>query len=185
MTDPTPLDSLWRAFRKLVRAELPTLSFLGMYEYTVYSTSGGRLSAKKVNPEISIPDVVQIQIRTGIPGATVTPANGSTIYIFFADGDPSKPRVALYDSTDATVVQLNASGASASARQGDSVNAGYVVIKTVPPGTILTPGGYFPGTPTGLAAASAAAAALTPPGSVLSLDQGRITSGSSTVTVGS
>ena len=182
---PTPLDALWRAFRKLVRAEIPDTVFLGTYEYNVVNVTLSKMSASKTDPSQPIPDAVTVPIRSGIPGATVVPAVGSNIHVQFLNGDPGRPVVVGYDPTDASSVQFQAAGAAPSARKGDTVNAGYLVIQTTPPGTILTPGGYFPGTPAGLIAATAAAAGLTPPGTVLGLTGGFITSGSSTVEVGS
>jgi hypothetical protein len=59
---------------------------------------------------------------------------------------------------------------------GDSVNAGYLVYNFTL-ASIL----YFAGTPAGLAAATAAAAAQVPPGVVLPMTDGTATSGSSRV----
>ncbi len=104
---PTPLDALWRSFRKLVRAEMPTTTFLGTYEYSVDSIDSGMLSAVRTDPTLPIPDVVKIPMRSGIPGATVKPAKGGLVYVCFANGDPSRPIAHSYDQTAAESVTFD------------------------------------------------------------------------------
>jgi hypothetical protein len=104
---PTGLDALWRSFRKLVRAELPNLTFYGIYEYSVFFVFGGGVTARRTDSTLPVPDVVQIPIRTGIPGASVTPTKDAKIYVMFANGDPSKPLIHSYDSTFADNVTFD------------------------------------------------------------------------------
>lgn len=182
---PTTQDrSAFRWFRALARAANPEL--WGVYEYSVFSTSGSTIQANLTDPTQPPPSVVNVPIRPGIAGAKTVPANGSLCYVAFANGDRSKPVVIAFDTTrsvsldvESAGIVLNASGAAGSARKGDAVNAGYLV--TTSTGLVVS---YFPGTTAGHVAAESAAAGLTPPGVVVSMTSGAITSGSSTVTVG-
>jgi hypothetical protein len=103
----TPLDALWKSFRQLVRAELPTLTFLGIYEYNVFLTFDGGVTARRTDSTLPIPDVVQIPMRSGIPGATVNPSKGSNVYVAFVNGDPSRPIIHSYDSQGAQSVAFD------------------------------------------------------------------------------
>jgi hypothetical protein len=150
MSEPTPIDSLWRAFRKLVRAELPTVAYLAVYEYTVFAVLAGTMTAHRSDPTLPIPDVVAIPIRSGIPGATVVASPGSSVYVFFANGDPSRPRVLAYDNSAAASVGFDCS--TGTAEHLLTVEALVNILITLQP--LIAPGG----TPTPITDATLAAA---------------------------
>jgi hypothetical protein len=143
-------------------------------------------------------------LRSGIPGTVVKPAIGSKLAVSFLNGDPTKPIVdPIFDSTKAQSVAFSAGGISlnggtngvarggslAGEPVGDTIVAGYVVLNSfgIPTpafsGDWLTAPPVYPGTSAGVIAATSAAAALTPPGTVFTLT-GTISSGSSSVTCG-
>jgi len=168
-------DRFIGALHQLVEETVPDEPFFGLYEYTVQATDGTTIDGSPTETTLGLPNIRGVTIRTGLAGGAVTPALGSLCYVAFANGEPTRPIVHSFDSTTSQHTSLN-SGSEGAARIGDTVNAGYLVLTS-----IMTVSAYFPGTPAGLIAATAAAAALIPPGTVLGLTGGRITPRSSTV----
>lgn len=119
---PTPLDRLWASFRALVRAEFPTLSFLGVYEYAVTATDGTSSTAAKTvdvqptDPALNLPALTKVPIR--LPFG-VTPPMGALCSVQFMNGDPSRPMVTNF--TDPMTLLVFAAGKLPNARQGDMV----------------------------------------------------------------
>lgn len=120
--DPSPLDRLMKAFRALVRAELPTLSFLGSYEYVVTATDGTPSTAAKTvdvkptDPALNLPAIEKCPIR--LPYG-VTPPIGAICVVQFLNGDPSKGYVTNF--VDPMTLMVFAGGKLPNARQGDMV----------------------------------------------------------------
>lgn len=118
----TPLDRLWSAFRALVRAELPSLSFLGVYEYAVTASDGTTSVAAKTvdcaptDPALNLPAITKCPIR--LPFG-VTPPTGALCSVQFMNGDPSRPMVTNF--TDPMTLLVFAAGKLPNARQGDMV----------------------------------------------------------------
>lgn len=186
---PTVLDRLMASIRAIIRAELPQLTYAGVYEYLVQATDGTTVDASPADTSIPLPSITKVQMRPGIAGGVSKPAIGSKCLIGFINADPTRPYVIGYDSNTAQDVKIQASSIELApsgpsvARVGDTVDAGYLVVTVSPtPGLVVS---YFPGGTTGHAAAVAFAAAMTPnPGAVVSMTSGVITSGSSKVTSG-
>lgn len=119
---PTSLDRLWAAFRSLVRAELPSLSYLGAYEYVVTATDGttstpaATVDCEPTDPALTLPALTKCPIR--LPYG-VTPPVGALCTVQFLNGDPSKPFVTNF--ADPMTLLVFAAGKLPNARQGDMV----------------------------------------------------------------
>jgi hypothetical protein len=124
--DPSPLDRLWKAFRALLRAELPTLSFLGSYEYVVTATDGTADAAAKTvdckptDPALNLPAIEKCPIR--LPYG-VTPPVGAICVVQFLNGDSSKGYVTNF--VDPMTLMVFAAGTLPNARQGDMVAVSF------------------------------------------------------------
>jgi hypothetical protein len=172
------LDRIWRGFRALVEILIAPTRFYGTYEYTIAGTDGTTVDATPNDTSTGMPPVTKAELRADTI-ATQKPTSGNLCHILFTDGNPAKPKCVWCQPSPQNAAILG--GGPAIVRVGDTVNAGYLVLGASPPGTVQE---YFPGTPAGEAAAGAAAAALTPPGSVLDMTAGQTTSGSSKGTCG-
>lgn len=172
--------------REMIEDLAPEPTYHGLWEYAVQTTDGTVVDCSPTQSSIlaapfPLPQhVTGVVMRFGIPGAKCKPTVGSSVFVMFANGDPSLPRILGYDTTDAQSITLQ-SGSEGAARVGDTVNDGYLAYSaTLGLGSLQ----YFPGTTAGLVAATAYAAGLSPPGVVLPMTAGTISSGSSTVTIG-
>lgn len=180
---PTIRDRLLAAFRAIVRAEFPTLTFLGRYEYTVISVAGNSaITCKVIDPTLDVPNLVNIPQASGLLADVATPSVGATVDVMFKNGDPTRPVVVGTSAVDSASM---AGGGPAVARVGDIVNGGYLVLSAT--ATVVD---YWPGTLAGQTAAADEAAAIS--GSVMPLtktmagltDGGRIITGSPKVQSG-
>lgn len=119
---PTALDRLWTAFRALVRAELPSLSFLGVYEYRVTATDGtastpaSTVDCEPTDAALTLPALSKVPVR--LPYG-VTPPTGALCAVQFMNGDPSKPTVTNF--ADPMTLMVFSAGKLPNARQGDMV----------------------------------------------------------------
>lgn len=169
MTDVTSNDRLLTNFRSLTAAEIrAVVGYPGTYDYVIVSGDTDSLSVDPADAELDLPGLNHVPMRTSSIG-TVKPHAGKRCHVVFLNGDLGKP-VCTWVEPDA---------GDPIAREGDTVSAGYLVTTTTPPGSVVA---YFPAGIIGQAAAQAAAAALTPPGNVVSMTSGLITSGSSEAT---
>jgi hypothetical protein len=173
-----PLDRLWDSFKRLVGVEIESTRYHGTYEYIITATDGVTVDAAPNDTTTGMPALNKVELRADAI-ATQTPTVGNICHVIFADGNPAKPKVTWCRPAPQSVA-IDGGGPSV-VRVGDTVNAGYLVLNGSPPGTVLA---YFPGTTIGKAAANTAAAALTPPGTVIKMEAGEPTSGSSKVTCG-
>lgn len=83
-------DRLRSSVRDLVRAELSSLLFFGVWEYTIRGSSGS--STVDVVPSDSrMPSLAKVSMAPGLMGEVVTPLVGSKCRIRFVNGDPSRP----------------------------------------------------------------------------------------------
>jgi hypothetical protein len=111
ITQPTTQDRILDDFRALARGATPELAALYQYDYVVQNVNvaANTLDALPFDRSANLPPLQNVPIRTGIPGATVQPAQGSRFAVGFLDADFTKYVVCgWYDSTTATVVSLNA-----------------------------------------------------------------------------
>jgi hypothetical protein len=94
VASPTLADRLLTAIRAMIRAELPTLTFLGTYEYTITAVNGdGTLDCTPTDPTIPLPAGNGWPMRSCVCGSTATPTVGNRCLVTFANGDPSRPIV--------------------------------------------------------------------------------------------
>lgn len=105
---PTTLDRIMAYVRMLVRAELPRLSFLGVYEYVVQGVGAGGATYDIVPTDntISLPGSKGVPLRLSCATATLT--QGSLVVLAFLNGDPSKP-VLIGGAPKPTIQTIDAS----------------------------------------------------------------------------
>jgi hypothetical protein len=93
MSEPTPLDRMWLAFRQLVRGELDELRFLGAYTYVVRGSVLGTVDAEPATTTLGLPSLLRVRMLSGVTGDTAIATSGQECVIVFLDGDPTRPRV--------------------------------------------------------------------------------------------
>lgn len=150
LPSPGPVDDrALHAFRELVRAVLPQLALLGIWEYRVDVGGATSVTCSPVDPTLGLPGGVVAQIWPSVLGEQVTIAPGQRVLVAFVNGDPSRAVALAGDpSTRPTLAALLGPGAAA-ARVGDSVaisaaqilaaglNAGGTPVTLTPPATAL------------------------------------------------
>jgi hypothetical protein len=165
----TTNDRLLDSLRSITEAEIrAVVGYPGTYDYVIVSGDTDTISAEPAASDLDLPGLNHVPMRTSSIGA-VDPSAGKRCHILFLNGDKRKPVCTWVEPDSGDPI----------AREGDAVNAGYLVTTTVPPGGVVA---YFPGNIIGQAAAQAAASALTPPGNVVAMTGAEITGGSSKVT---
>lgn len=97
-------ERLQEAIRLIVRAMVPELVFVGLWEYQVTSArldESGRAVFDGVPVEAAdlLPGAVGWALRPALPGATALPAVGSTVLVGFINADRARPFVLAYDAT--------------------------------------------------------------------------------------
>jgi hypothetical protein len=81
---------------RLVKKSLPSLDFRAAYRARVVVQKGATLD---LMPEADdLPPLMGVPIRYGLPGISAQVLPGSTVLVFFDDGDPARPRAALFDA---------------------------------------------------------------------------------------
>ncbi len=124
--EPTTSDRTMRALREIIRAEIPQLTFFGLWEYVVQSATTSTVDAIPVDSSgaFPLPEIVAAPLLPSVLGENVTFTVGSTCVIAFLNGDPSRPVVIGGDYETGPVLTKIAHGTLASARQTDAVTAG-------------------------------------------------------------
>ena len=122
LPSPGPVDDrALHAFRELVRAVLPQLALLGVWEYRVDVGGSTSVVCSPVDPSLGLPGGVTAQIWPSVLGEQVTMAHGQRVLVAFVNGDPARAVALAGDpSTRPTLATLLGPGAAA-ARVGDSV----------------------------------------------------------------
>lgn len=114
----SPNDRIQASVRKIVRETLPTIRFLGTYEYTVEATSGTTCSGSPTDDSQGLPPMALWPMRSCVCGGTAIPSVGMSCLVTFANGDPSRPIVvgiegppeaAIYDATVEVIVGRSSS----------------------------------------------------------------------------
>lgn len=179
LPSPGPVDDrALHAFRELVRAVLPQLALLGVWEYRVEVGGSSSVTCSPVDPSLGLPGGVVAQIWPSVLGEQVAIAPGQRILIAFVNGDPSRAVALAGDpSTRPTAATLLGPG-SAAARVGDAVAAGTLAWASAGGGTIAVTYAPASGPPLVLTLTGTAA------GPALVPVNGTVTSGSSKVTIG-
>lgn len=161
MSEPTPQDRFLAAVRAIIRAELPNLTYLGVWSYTVMGVNGdGTVNAASSDPRAPLPALNNVPIAAGADGSTSVPTVGNECRIEFVNADPTRARVvgnaptvkvATIDATDTVnvgpsvtdAVRLG-SGDAPVARNGDAV----AVYFGTPPAQLDIQGTFTVGSPT-------------------------------------
>lgn len=89
----TDTDRLLASVRQIIRAEFPRLGFAGVFRYAVIEASDTLATCRPVNPDLPLPAVVSVPLRSGVAGMRGTPKAGAEIALVFLDGNPSQPRM--------------------------------------------------------------------------------------------
>lgn len=159
--EPNALDRFMGAIRKLIREELPRLSYLGTWEYAVSGINDdGTVNAVVTDASTPVPaSLNNLPIYSGPEGATATPTTGNLCYVRFINGDPTRPvvignqslvKVLNVDATDTVNIGASvqnavilAGGDAPVARDGDAVAvyfpagsitvSGTFIVSTDPP----------------------------------------------------
>jgi hypothetical protein len=133
----TALGRLLKDVRALIRAEVPALTFAGIYEYTVQGAAGSKVDASPTDTTLGLPTITGLPLSPSILGETVASAAvGCKAIVQFVNGSPTRPEVvslslppssSTIDATgtlqlgpNAQAVQL-AGGTAPIARHGDAV----------------------------------------------------------------
>lgn len=92
---PSVLDRLLQHFRAIVRAEVPGLTFLGTYLYSVSAVApdGSTADVSPQDPKVGLPAIPKVPLRPGILGDAATLTVGSACHVRFVNGDPTRPIV--------------------------------------------------------------------------------------------
>lgn len=110
LTTGPQTDRLIEDIRAIVREEVESLTFLGVYEYAVQETDGVTVDAVPTSGTIPLPALRKVPLRSGLPGVSVKPGIGSLLAVSFLNGDPARAIVlGGYDGANAQSVQLYAS----------------------------------------------------------------------------
>jgi hypothetical protein len=82
-------ERLLTSLRSLIRAEIASLSYQGVWEYTIASGSSTTVDVTSSDPRM--PDLSAVPMMAGLMGEVVTPTPGSKCRITFVNGDPTRP----------------------------------------------------------------------------------------------
>lgn len=87
---PSPLDRLLTALRLLIRGELPQLTYFGVYEFSIQSSSGSTVSVAPVDTTTGLPSMTNVPLVSSLLGSVIVP-NSGLCRIRFINGDPTQP----------------------------------------------------------------------------------------------
>jgi hypothetical protein len=167
VADPSALDRLLLSLRTLIRAQAPTFTFFGTFEYSIVASRGSGASTvvdvSPVDTSLSLPSATNLPLRPSTLGEAVQGVRaGQKCRVQFLDANPAKPVVTgLQAVSGAVTVDASSSLAIGSAstpivaigggsipvgRQGDPV--AITLPPPVPPPTVsgLVNGLGFTGT---------------------------------------
>ena len=138
------MSRLTEDLRKIVRFVTRDKYYLRHYDCTVVSQSPGPDTVDVIpdDPVVRGSGLQGIPIYNGLPGAKVRVLPGSSAVLFYANGDPQKPRVMLTDPASIEI-QLQ-DGLMPVARVGDTVS---VTVADPISGTLTGTGVIIAGAP--------------------------------------
>ena len=89
LTDTKKSDLLRDALRALVRSELASIMYSGVWEYTISSATSTTVDASPVDSRM--PTLASVPMMPGLIGEIVTPTPGKKCRIVFVNNDASRP----------------------------------------------------------------------------------------------
>jgi hypothetical protein len=121
------LDRLKAVFTAIVRGAVPRLEYYKPYiARVVQQQSDGSLDIEPEDPKV--PPMGSVPLRHGIPGVSVTVQAGSTVVLWFSEGDPARSFCGLWGGSEGNVVSVTLKGATVNI--GDSVGADQTLMAT-------------------------------------------------------
>lgn len=115
-------DRALAAFRDLVRACLPQLALLGVWEYRVDAVaSSTSVDCSPLDPSLGLPGAVRAVLQPSILGERVTPSVGSVVLVAFVNGNAARPIVIAGDPNATPSAATLLGGTAYAARVGDAV----------------------------------------------------------------
>lgn len=179
LPSPGPVDDrALHAFRELVRAVLPQLALLGVWEYRVEVGGATSVTCSPVDPSLGLPGGVVAQIWPSVLGEQVAMTSGQRVLVAFVNGDPARAVALAGDPSSRPATATLLGPGSAAARVGDAVAAGTLAWASAGGGTIAVTYAPASGPPLVLTLTGTAA------GPALVPVNGTVTSGSAKVTIG-
>ncbi len=109
-------DRLIAELRSLIREDFPSLTFMGIYEYSVQIDQSGFVDASPTNTELSLPSISMIRETFAFTSATL--ASGDLILVAFVNGDPTRP-TCISAPPSSTLITIGNDSPAAAARAGD------------------------------------------------------------------
>lgn len=116
-------DRLLDSLRDLVRAEVPSLTYSGVWEYTIDSATTTTIDGTPTSSKM--PAITNCPMTPGLLGEGVTPTPGSKCRVQFVNADPSRPECVsivgtpLLSTIDATTFVKIADGIRPVGATGD------------------------------------------------------------------
>lgn len=106
MTGEASEDRLLDSLRAIVRAESPSLTYSGIWEYTIESGTTSTVDATPTDERM--PAIANCPMTPGLLGEGVTPTPGSKCRVQFVNADPTRPEVVQIIGTP-VLVKIDAS----------------------------------------------------------------------------
>lgn len=127
-------DRLLDELRAIVRAESPSLTYSGVWEYTIVSATSSTID---VTPTSDIvPPITKCPMTPGLLGEGVTPTPGSKCRVQFVNADPTRPECVAIIGTpvlskvNATTFVELADGARPMSATGDLAGGIWPIVGT-------------------------------------------------------
>jgi hypothetical protein len=100
-------DRVLGALRAIIRQEARALTFAGVWEYQVTSSTvdaAGRtlVDGLPLAPGATLPPLRSAEVRPGVPGLSCAPAVGSRVLVAFVNQSPARPVIVSFDSAPPT-----------------------------------------------------------------------------------
>ncbi len=93
---------LRRALRRIARAAaLPQHRFHGLYEYRVTGSDGNTWHLQATDPGAGVPDLMEVPLKPGMPGANSDLTDGSRVLVQFVNANPGRPVITQFEDPDA------------------------------------------------------------------------------------
>lgn len=99
------LDGLKGIIRAMVRKEVARLDYLALYPAKVLADHGN--NTYDLEPfDVRLPKLVKVPLAQPIPGITIKVAAGARVLLGFTSGNPSAPRVTLWETSENVTIVL-------------------------------------------------------------------------------